>query len=308
MNIFELNNIYMRTEPVYKAIKTLYTDRGYLGRPINWDEYGSEQVMLYTELTNLKYDMDNICYQALEILPRTDIDHFVEQYRMWVGRINTIESNYMLIDSYLETKEFQRAREILWEMPFKFRNMSEEDYLDYRTYLDIAIEYYSLGENIEMPPHLADQLMILTRKDNHAGVKSFALGELLMGENWTMIREPAFYQVNSNCITAIMYSPFHKSASNENSSKDINRIETEEMQQIDIFPNPANNTLFIKLSHQPERSIYYNLYDIQGKQLIKGDFNEQKNEIDISHISKGIYFIAFTIENQTRIVRKIIKE
>jgi hypothetical protein len=91
------------------------------------------------------------------------------------------------------------------------------------------------------------------------------------------------------------------------SEKD-NRLETSQLQQIDVYPNPANNTLFVELTKQPETSILYSLYDIQGKVLINGDFSEQKYGIDISHISKGIYFIAFTIENQTRIIKKVIKE
>jgi hypothetical protein len=104
---------------------------------------------------------------------------------------------------------------------------------------------------------------------------------------------------------------FYKDAFTETESDTtlgINLIGTEQLQQIEVYPNPANNTLFVKLNKQPETSIQYHLYDIQGRQLINGNFNEQEYKIDISYISKGIYFISFTAENQTKTVKKIIKE
>ena len=62
--------------------------------------------------------------------------------------------------------------------------------------------------------------------------------------------------------------------------------------------NPVNNTLYIKLDKFPQMSVYYTLYDIQGKELSSGSFDGQEHEINMSQISKGIYFIRCATENQ----------
>jgi hypothetical protein len=75
-----------------------------------------------------------------------------------------------------------------------------------------------------------------------------------------------------------------------------------------IYPNPTKNTVFVALSKVPTTAIHYQLYDIQGKELQRGSFSSQEKEIDISSFSRGIYLLSLTLENQTKIIKKIVKE
>ena len=80
-----------------------------------------------------------------------------------------------------------------------------------------------------------------------------------------------------------------------NTNLAVNEIGKEDVVQ--IYPNPAKNSLTINyLNSNPK----FKLFDTSGKLLIKGN----GSEVDLSTLSKGIYFIK--VENNKPI--KIIKE
>jgi len=75
--------------------------------------------------------------------------------------------------------------------------------------------------------------------------------------------------------------------------------------QFDIFPNPADEKLFI---NSPEKQgMNLSIYNIVGGCVINNYILKESNEIDISHLPNGIYLIKITGVDWA-IQRKVIIE
>ena len=82
---------------------------------------------------------------------------------------------------------------------------------------------------------------------------------------------------------------------------DENNINSE----INIFPNPTKDYITVVLKNDIQQNI--TICDIKGQELINKKITSKINEIDISNLASGIYYIKIT-NNKTVEVRKIIKE
>jgi PKD repeat protein len=77
-----------------------------------------------------------------------------------------------------------------------------------------------------------------------------------------------------------------------------------------LYPNPAKNNIFVESSVDNNNSVI-ELFDILGKKFHTIDFDKISNnklEINISNLNKGIYFIKFTTENNVSKTEKFIVE
>ncbi len=85
------------------------------------------------------------------------------------------------------------------------------------------------------------------------------------------------------------------------------KINYEGGKSFSIFPNPANTDLFIKLANSLSTdSIHYKIVDVLGRVLQKEKL--QNYRIDVSRLSKGIYFLMLYREKQlVGNTRKFIK-
>ncbi len=72
---------------------------------------------------------------------------------------------------------------------------------------------------------------------------------------------------------------------------------------ISIYPVPANDILYVKGINSKCDAI---IYDMQGKQLLSTQLNNNQGGINISHLHKGIYFISI-ITDGTPVTLKFIK-
>ena len=70
---------------------------------------------------------------------------------------------------------------------------------------------------------------------------------------------------------------------------------------LNIFPNPTNNFIFIN----SKEIGFYTIYDLQGKSVLQGKLNVE-NKIDISVLKKGIYFLKINFPDRN-VVKKVIK-
>ncbi len=76
--------------------------------------------------------------------------------------------------------------------------------------------------------------------------------------------------------------------------------------QIKIFPNPTNDIINIEISNSMNEDISLNVYNSLGELLIEKKFlNKTTDYIDISHFSKGIYYLKIESANINK-VEKII--
>ena len=84
----------------------------------------------------------------------------------------------------------------------------------------------------------------------------------------------------------------------------INELEDQE-QALEIFPNPTNGKLIVKLSNDVE-VIRYAVLDSQGSILIQKSIAEEEFEINLESMSPGLYFLRLEYEDSFEI-QKVMK-
>jgi hypothetical protein len=78
-------------------------------------------------------------------------------------------------------------------------------------------------------------------------------------------------------------------------------------ESIFIYPNPSNSKISIITNALSLNKMTLSIFNINGQQLIKQPISEPKTEIDIKHISAGIYIIKIW-DDDLILVQKVIKK
>jgi hypothetical protein len=73
--------------------------------------------------------------------------------------------------------------------------------------------------------------------------------------------------------------------------------------QVNIYPNPTTGEL--KVTSNGLRITSVEIFDVLGRKQ-KAE-SKKENEIDISHLPDGVYFVKITIEQET-VIKKIVKQ
>lgn len=74
----------------------------------------------------------------------------------------------------------------------------------------------------------------------------------------------------------------------------------EENKEISVYPNPAQNEIFIRNENNVEIEEIA-IFDVSGKEVVKQKDKYLNNSIDVQHLESGIYFLK--IKSQTATVR-----
>jgi len=82
--------------------------------------------------------------------------------------------------------------------------------------------------------------------------------------------------------------------------------ETAVASQIDIYPNPAKSTVNVSLGKFNKAAV--TIFDASGKLIKKTEVNAAFNTIDISELVKGMYLFNIKVDNETTVLKKVIKE
>lgn len=69
-----------------------------------------------------------------------------------------------------------------------------------------------------------------------------------------------------------------------------------------IFPNPANDVLYIS-ADSILNGVNYTIFDMQGRSILNGNLSSMNDKIDISHLSKGAY--SFSVLQVTKAIKFI---
>jgi hypothetical protein len=83
----------------------------------------------------------------------------------------------------------------------------------------------------------------------------------------------------------------------------VNRVDNEN--GFSINPNPAYNFLTIR-SDYITRNTVAKIYDVMGTEVLSANLKSDKSELDISKLSKGIYFIEILKDGTRALAKKII--
>ncbi|MDE0721831.1 MAG: T9SS type A sorting domain-containing protein, partial [Flavobacteriales bacterium] len=74
---------------------------------------------------------------------------------------------------------------------------------------------------------------------------------------------------------------------------------------VELFPNPANDHLVVKLKNEDDEILKIQLFNLAG---IKQSIYFFDNTINLSGIIPGYYTLHLELSNGQRIIHKIIKE
>ncbi len=84
--------------------------------------------------------------------------------------------------------------------------------------------------------------------------------------------------------------------------------ETNLANSISLFPNPSVNSLFVETSNN-KKITNIKVYDVLSKLLINQNVNnEERVELAVSNLTKGMYFMEILTEGEQKVVKKFNKE
>lgn len=110
----------------------------------------------------------------------------------------------------------------------------------------------------------------------------------------------AFIENTSFKVNSLEFDPeYHLISKNNSITLNVENNKTI-AESISLYPNPVNDILTIKTSKKLKKSIFYN---ILGKKV----FESSNKQINLSQLSKGIYFIKVIIESKTY-YKKVVKK
>jgi hypothetical protein len=272
-------------------------------------------IVLYYELTNLKQQMDMLCYAALEVITSDTQGIDIVQYHTWAERFNTIESDYLLADIYISSGDFTQALIILNAMPSKFQGLDTISHQNFLDYLAVIQDIVDLDEGDDIPLYLITELERLSNNNDLAGIKSASFLETIgfNESSASKFERP----ISSSCFVAMGIAPNSEGEASEN--KEINNNKNQDAKQADdplnisttetkseitVKPNPTTGQLVVsgQLS-----VVSVEIFDIVGCKLSHFTFHNSPIEIDISHLENGMYFLKIQTEKGIT-TKKIVKE
>ena len=84
-------------------------------------------------------------------------------------------------------------------------------------------------------------------------------------------------------------------------------VPNQSLSEVSVFPNPVNDYIYLTLN-KTQQNFEIEIFTILGKSMKKVTKNKSNNvKIDVSNLSKGIYFLSIISEEIKEIKRIIIK-
>jgi hypothetical protein len=75
------------------------------------------------------------------------------------------------------------------------------------------------------------------------------------------------------------------------------------------FPNPTSDNLTLQISNYKNENLWYQLFDVQGKQLSNGQITAEQTEINVNSLASATYFINVVNQENNKVQSfKIIKK
>ena len=122
-------------------------------------------------------------------------------------------------------------------------------------------------------------------------------------KNYYQIEIFNLFPCNVNSSSSKKYagtSNYESTKSNIVSSEELTSLALIEKSNFEIYPNPANNALYVKTNGGNEIKI--SILSTDGKVIKSNRYQNENIEIDISHLNTGIYILRF--ENQDNLIYK----
>jgi hypothetical protein len=85
----------------------------------------------------------------------------------------------------------------------------------------------------------------------------------------------------------------------------VPNTEISKVTSVTISPNPVSDILFLEFNSDV-KSGFYSIFSNLGNEMFKGEFDKSSNNINVSNLVDGIYYIRINSQ-QGNIVHKFIK-
>ena len=106
-------------------------------------------------------------------------------------------------------------------------------------------------------------------------------------------------------IDSLLFDPQYWIISANNHVANVNQYAIDN--SVSIFPNPASGQLFIQTGNGFTGNATSRIYDAEGRLVLKTDFHfngaAAQNEIDVSSLDKGFYFIELNVDSKNYMLK-----
>lgn len=175
-----------------------------------------------------------------------------------------------------------------------YNNDSIVSYVDFRSVPDDINEfYYKYNFHIIWYRNSSPNLSIIMRWNKLPnGIDSAKLIDITGDTSYDMNENDSVVITNPNKIWYTYYNVevwFNKSKSS------IKEQRTSKQNTLNIYPNPANDAIFVENNDEIQLS-NYTILSLVGQKLDEGIYSNKgiyNNKININNLEKGLYFIKF---------------
>lgn len=183
------------------------------------------------------------------------------------------------------------------------------------------LSYYSTGNDSQdyytFTLNQADDVeFILNAYEGLNGTSTLIVLDDLGNQIYQLQHDGTNTSLTSNLInmTSGTYFVVIQNIVNETGSYSFNIIPQSELSNFDysvlensnIYPIPAEENITIVINDWL-KNVSIKIFDITGKNLISGNLKEKDNNIDISNLSDGVYFVRLKYENEI-FIKRIVKK
>lgn len=116
------------------------------------------------------------------------------------------------------------------------------------------------------------------------------------------------YQVVYSDSSAYLEGVFVAKLGNNNVTTGISVLSKNQVEDIQIYPNPAKSYIIIQLPLNSTEQTKITLTDITGRLLIIEETNTSSQTLNTSNLSEGVYFVNVLRNNKTISVKKVVIE
>ena len=238
---------------------------------------------------------DSICKEVINILFQLQ-DFDIETYKIWVSRVESPQMDFQLSECYLSQNNVTAMNNVLDNMLTKYLNYNSEDILEYKICLNYLAQWnINNSDSVIISQNAIDSLWNIA---NGSGASALIAKAILVQ---LCLIDPD-YNYSYYCPIIDEIEPESNINLNDVS---INNIENKSF-NLTILPNPTNDKITINTNNDVI-IVELIMYDICGKKMFTEKVNNSVSNVDISILSKGVYFISCTLSDGQSITRKIIK-
>ncbi|HKR04733.1 MAG TPA: T9SS type A sorting domain-containing protein [Bacteroidia bacterium] len=87
----------------------------------------------------------------------------------------------------------------------------------------------------------------------------------------------------------------------------VNQLQSPADNNIVSYPNPTQGIVTISTSNAPKAKDYITVYDSVGKIVLQRPYKQEKQEMDLSHLSKGLYTIKVVQEGKVSVSKVVVE-